>query len=353
MRRKRNRDPREIAAGEAVALAQQVLLSTQDLGPTHPSTIRLRYELAVKYEAAGRPVECLDGLERLLPGAVRALGPRDELTLQVRAALARSMAAVGRVRDAAATEDLLVRDLGRVHGDDHHLVAHARQRAAALHELAGDQPPATASAAVTVLEPEPQNDPDALRTRATHGLALLQAGEAEWAVSEMTSALIDQIRLLGPLHTDTLQTRANLALGHVLVGRVDEGIASLEQLVRDMLPLSSLEPEAVLTVKSSLASVYAQTGRLEQGRAALQQLLGEQERLLGRRHPATFSTRHNLLFCRTELGEAAEAVPQIEQLVGELATVLGPEHADTTLARHLLVHAQVRAEGTVNAVAPV
>jgi tetratricopeptide (TPR) repeat protein len=350
MRRKRNRDPREIAAGEAVALAQQVLLSTQDLGPTHPSTIRLRYELALKYEAAGRPAECLDGLERLLPGAVRALGPRDELTLQVRAALARSMAAVGRVRDAAATEDLLVRDLGRVHGEDHHLVAHARQRSIAMHELAGDQPPA-APAAVTVLEPEPQNDPEALRTRAAHGLALLQAGEAEWAVSEMTSALIDQVRLLGPLHTDTLQTRANLALGHVLVGRVDEGIASLEQLVRDMMPLSGLEPEAMLTVKSSLASVYAQTGRLEQGRAALQQLLGEQERLLGRRHPATFSTRHNLLFCRTELGEAAEAVPQIEQLVGELATVLGPEHADTTLARHLLVHAQVRAEGTVNAVA--
>jgi tetratricopeptide (TPR) repeat protein len=342
MRRKRNRDPREIAAGEAVALAQQVLLNTQDLGPTHPSTIRLRYELAVKYEAAGRPVECLDGLERLLPGAVRSLGPRDELTLQIRSALARSMAATGRLRDAAATEDLLARDLGRVYGEDHHLVVHARQRASTLHEQAGDSPPLPPQT-VTVLDAEPQNDPAALRARAARGLSLLQAGEAELAVTELTSALIDQLRLLGPLHTDTLQTRANLALAHVLVGRVDEGITSLEQLARDMVPLSSLEPEAILTVKSSLASVYAQTGRLEQGRAALQQLLVEQELLLGRRHPATFSTRHNLLFCRTELGEAALAVPEILQLVGELATVLGPEHADTTLARHLLAHAQARA----------
>jgi hypothetical protein len=343
MRRKRNRDPREIAAAEAVALAQQVLLSTQDLGPTHPSTIRLRYELAVKYEAAGRPAECLDGLERLLPGAVRSVGPRDELTLQIRSALARAMAAVGRVRDAAATEDLLVRDLARVYGEDHHLVALARQRSGALHEQAGDVPP-PAQQPVTVLEPEPQNDPDALRERAARGLELLQAGEAERAVTEMTSALIDQVRLLGPLHTDTLQTRANLALGHVLVGRVDEGITSLEQLARDMVPLSSLGPEAILTVRSSLASVYAQTGRVEQGRAALQQLLVEQERLLGRRHPSTFSTRHNLLFCRAELGGAAKAVPEIEQLVGELATVLGPAHPDTTLARHLLVHARSRAE---------
>ena len=76
---------------------------------------------------------------------------------------------------------------------------------------------------MTVLEVEPQNDPDALRERAARGLAMLRAGEAERAVNDLTSALIDQVRLLGPLHADTLQTRANLALGHVLVGRADEG----------------------------------------------------------------------------------------------------------------------------------
>ena len=116
-----------VADGEAASLAQAVAMSTGDLGPHHPRTIELRYDMALKYEAAGRLVDAVATLQKVANGATRTLGPRDTLTLDIRVALARCLSSVGRFDDAAGVEELLVRDLVRVNGEHDPSVAAARR----------------------------------------------------------------------------------------------------------------------------------------------------------------------------------------------------------------------------------
>ena len=53
------------------------------MGPDHPDTLTVRYNLAVAYDSVGRLAEVIDALEELLLDCQRVLGREHPLTKRV------------------------------------------------------------------------------------------------------------------------------------------------------------------------------------------------------------------------------------------------------------------------------
>jgi tetratricopeptide (TPR) repeat protein len=233
-------------------------LAERYLGADHPDTLSARYNEARWLASAGRLADATAAYESLLKDSLRLYGHYHALTLATCRSLADCQGEMGDAAGAAAgIDELLLGAYQRVYGRDH---------------------------------------PETLTTR--HNLAYWQgaAGDAVGAATAFESLLADRLRVLGPDDVQTLITRSNLAFWR---GEAGDHVGAV---------------------------------------AAYEELVGEFLRVLGPDHPDTLIARYNLACFRGRSGDPRAAVRDLKAVLADRLRVLGSDHPDIQLTRRNLAH---------------
>ncbi|MEU7902585.1 tetratricopeptide repeat protein [Actinoplanes sp. NPDC049118] len=322
------------------------------LGPDHPGTLAIRYNLAVWRGEAGDPAGAAMAFEQLLADRVRVLGPDHPDTLISRGSLARWRAAAGDLAGAAAASEQLWADFLRVLGPDHPDTLSTRNNLAYQWGAAGNEAGAVAAFEqlladrVRVLGPD---HPSTLTARGNLALWRGAAGDPAGAAAAFEQLLADSVRVLGPDHPDTLTARHNLAQWRGEAGDAAGAVTAFEQLLADSVRVLGPDHPDTLTTRGHLAGFRGEAGDPVGAVTAFEPLLADFLRVLGPDHPDTLTTRHNLARWWGEAGDPIRAVAAFEQLVADFLRVLGPDHPSTLIARSNLAEQQGEAGDPVAA----
>jgi tetratricopeptide (TPR) repeat protein/predicted DNA-binding transcriptional regulator YafY len=291
--------PRAVELGESLAAS-----FPRYYGGASENTLTVRNNLALAYQAAGRPGEAIPLFERTLAASVKYLKRDHSNTLRTRGNLALAYQAAGRLAEALPLHEGVVAAFERQLGDDH---------------------------------------PGSLPWRNNLANAYEAAGRLDEALPLYEQVLMASERHLGHDHPKTLKSRNNLAAAYRAAGRFDEAIALhkrvLEASERD---LGQDHPDT-LTSRNNLATAYRETGRAEEAIALHRQVLAGREQQLGHDHPATVTARNNLALAYQDCGQLDEAIPLFEEGQAGLERALGAEHPATAAIRKNLADARRRA----------
>ena len=311
------------------------------LGPDHPDTLGVRYNLARWTGETGDPAAARDLSAALLPDCERVLGPDHPDTLRVRENLARWTGVAG---DPAAARDLsaaLLPDCERVLGPDHPDTLRVRRGLALRTGEAGD--PAAARDLNAALLPDCErvlgpDHPDTLRARNNLANSTEEAGDPA-AARDLSAALVpDFERVLGPDHPDTLRARYNLALR---TGDAGDPAAARDlnaALVPDFERVLGPDHPDTLRARQNLANSTGVAGDPAAARDLNAALLPDCARVLGPDHPDTLRVRENLAYYTDEAGDPAAARDLSAALMPDFERVLGPDHPDTLRVRENLAY---------------
>jgi hypothetical protein len=267
-----------------VHLRKELECDVELLGPDHPSTLAVRYNIGVLIACAGTAAAALDLHEELLPDLKRVLGPDHPNTLHCRGSIAVGTANAGdRAKGVELCKSLLP-DLLRVVGPD---------------------------------------DPRTLDCRHTIAAATVDPRRSLELCEDL---LPDLLRVLGPDHQTTLHCRDTIAAATVDPRR------SLE-LCEDLLPdlLRVLGPDHSQTVRCQvrMAVVIGQICGHQRELELLEELLPDLMRVLGPDHTDTLICRHNIAVCTADVRARDLGLKLSEDLLPDLLRVLGPDHHAT------------------------
>jgi tetratricopeptide (TPR) repeat protein len=241
------------------------------LGEEHPSTLRLRSDLAAAYQATGRIAEAIALGERTLADQERILGTEDPATLTSRNNLALAYQLAGRDDDAIFLHERVLDDRQRLAGEDH---------------------------------------PDTLLAQNNLADAYQFAGRIAEAVPLFERTLASRQRVLGKDHPDTLVSQGNLASAYHADDRLSQAIALYERTLAAQEASHRADHPDALGLRYSLGEAYMDTGKTGQALRLLGQLLADCERVLGPDHPHTQMVREALARARQKLsGSIADKLP--------------------------------------------
>jgi eukaryotic-like serine/threonine-protein kinase len=262
--------------------------------------VSLRAAAHNAYGIAAILSEDRDTAERAFERAIGLLEGRTTLALlSYRSNLARVHRHAGRIEEAAASHEQVVRDAEKLLGPDHLALVGYIQAMTDVWNILG------------------------------------RASDAE---QELERALDIVLRSRGENHPDT--TYVLSALGHckLRLNKLEEARELLERGVKLGEQLSTKGAQSGVSGLDWLADVYV---ALDQPAPALEQLLRhveQQERWMGPRSRDTAVARAKLAMLLQRLDRVDEALDEITLSIEIFEEVLGPEHIDLSQAR------QVRAE---------
>lgn len=173
---------------------------------------------------------------------------------------------------------------------------------------------------------------DTLKAVNNLGLARLNRGELDDAVTLLSRAVTGRTRVLGRSHADTLVSTNNLAMAHQARGAVD--IA--EELLREALDTQRRalpeNDEQTLTTMGNLANLLHGRGESEEAEAMLRQVVDGLRQMYSGGHDTTLMAIGHLarLLKDVERFDEAEALYR-EQLAG-LDALFGFDHSHTVTA---------------------
>jgi predicted ATPase len=256
--------------------------------------------------------------------------------LEARAQLAGALWHSGRVADAIAAQQELIRDRQRVLGPNHRDTLVTRGDLAV--SLSGAGRLADAVEAWQALLPNqlsllPADDEATLLTRGNLAWALLQTGTPDEAIAANQAVLIDDRRVFGDYHPFPLGIRGNIAAALVLADRLPEAIAAYEELLRDQRIHLGADHRDTLSTRNRLADALLRSGRVAESLAAFEELLPDQQRVLGGEKPDTLKTRHGLARALAASSRRTNAISAYQNLLRDQTRILGPEHPDTLRTR--------------------
>jgi hypothetical protein len=310
--------------------------SLHHLGPDHPTTLAIRYEVGYLQADAGDLAGGVVTTEELLADCLRVLGPEHPDTLKVRLELGRRQGEAGDVTAALTGMEELLRDRLRVLGPDHADTLTTRHELAYWRGRAGDSAGAIAASEELVRDRLRVQGPyhrDTLKAR--HNLAYLrgQAGDLAGARAEMQEVLRDRHRVLGPDHRDTLISRYELARWRGLAGQPGGAAADMGALAADYIRVYGPDHPDTLKGRHGLAYWKGESGDLAGATAEMQEVLRDRLRVLGPDHPRTLITRTNLARWQGEAGNLSGAADAFQELLADYERVLGPDHPFTASTR--------------------
>jgi tetratricopeptide (TPR) repeat protein len=175
--------------------------------------------------------------------------------------------------------------------------------------------------------------PDTLTSRDELGVAYLNAGRTDEAITFHQQTLAARERVLGPDHPDTLTSRHNLATAYQDLGPSDEAITLHKQTLAARERVLGPDHPHTLQSRNNLAVAYWQANRTRKAIALHKQTLAARERILGPDHPHTLQSRGGLAVAYQDAGRTDEAIALQEQALAGRERVLGPDHPDTLTAR--------------------
>ena len=234
-------------------------------GPSTPTRLTCRGDLAHAYLTAGRLTEAVPLYERTLAGREWALGPDHPDTLTSRGNLAFAYSSAGRLADAITFFQRTLTDRERILGPDHpDTLAAARQprrRQSRGRAAEGSHP------AVPADPHRPRADP---RTRppghpgpgGNLAYAYRSAGKLKDAIPLYKRTVAGRERILGPDHPDTLAARGNLAAAYHTARRLKDAIPLYERTLADRERVQGEDHPDTVTARGNLAAAYHSAGRM-------------------------------------------------------------------------------------------
>ncbi|WP_406475252.1 FxSxx-COOH system tetratricopeptide repeat protein [Streptomyces sp. NBC_01615] len=282
-----------------------------------------------------------DGIPRSL---LNALGP----SYAVRTALGRLKAhSMITLYEDTVSVHRLVQAVSRTPDDDRHrspeAIAHARETA--TQTLADALPPdvgdPSAWPVMRALLPHvealaeaasPRTDTVAMARLLTRtGDYMLSAGTrlAPRALSLLTRAEADCVRLHGPEAVETLDARTELAHAHRMGGDVDSAVRIGEQTLADCQRVLGSDHELTLLALTNAAKLAIIVGDTERGLRLTEEALAGCRRVLGEDHPHTFAVRNTMVMHLVNTGDLARGRSTMQELLADCVRALGDEHPQT------------------------
>ncbi|MET7757129.1 tetratricopeptide repeat protein [Streptomyces sp. NPDC005389] len=192
--------------------------------------------------------EAADVAGRALAGCERLLGAEDPVTLDLRGALAETLASAGRADEAIEAAAAVVRSTTEVLGAD---------------------------------------DVHTLRARCCLAKAHLKAGLLHRAAVLQESVLVDMARVLGAKDRETLLACSELAGIYQALNRTRRAVSLGAHAAARMSVVLGEEDIDTLVTLINLAGLYAAGGATDRARADYEELLTVCARLFGEHHPYT------------------------------------------------------------------
>ena len=318
---------------EAVAVAKRQLeLADRLLGPNHPGTLAVVYNLADLYRAGDRYAEAEPLYLRVLAALEAKLGQEHPDTLVIVNSLAAVYFAQGRYADAEPHFRRIHVTLERALGPDHpNTITSANNLAEALRiqgRYAEAEP--IYRRAVEVQERVlGREHPDTLGT--VGNLASLFFGQGKYVEAEplFRHVLNGQERVLGREHPRTLASVENLGTVYYTQGRFDEAEPLFRRTVEARERLLGPEHPQTISSVNNLAELYHALGRYAEAEPLLRRALIARTQALGQEHPDTITSVNNLGAVCYAQGRYDEAEPLYRRAIEARERVLGKEHAST------------------------
>ena len=284
----------------ALPLTESVTQACNALGPSHPTALASRNNLANTYQEAGRIDEALTLHEQNLKNFEDLLGPHHPHTLASRNNLANTYQDAGRIDEALTLHEQNLKDRTRILGPHH---------------------------------------PHTLTTRGNLAYTCQKAGRFDEALILHEQNLKNFEDLLGPNHPHTLRARNNLANVYQDAGRIDDALPLYEQNLEGCTHILGPHHPHTLQARNNLASVYQDAGRIDEAITLHEQNLKDRAHILGPDHPSTLASRNHLANAYRNAGRLNEAIPLYEQNLEDSTRILGPHHPNTLTARNNLAGA--------------
>jgi tetratricopeptide (TPR) repeat protein len=288
-------------ARRSLSVAHRVLgCAERVLGVVHPDTLRIRNNLAIAYQDAGRSTDALTLYESLLAHHREIFGAEHPDTLRVRNNCAIAYEYLGHVDQSIAIFERVLRDFERNFGLKHI---------------------------------------DSLSIRNNLAIAYEHAGRSADAIAVHERLLADRTQILGHDHPHTLTTRHNLGIAYLSAGHIHQSIAVLESLAADRARILGGEHPDTLGTGNNLANAYIGAGRHNDAIALCEPLVADYTRMIGAEHPDTLSARNNLANAFMHIGWSTDAIAIYEALLPDYTRLLGAEHPDTVCIQNNLANA--------------
>jgi len=325
-----------------------VAISTQNLGPRHPTTLRARLQRAAWHGTAVGAQDTVRVLEELLEDCRRWLEPNHPVTLETRVELARWRGEAGDSKAAVQALEELIAEQSRTLGPDDRQTLHTRHELA--YWLGYDGKTAQSMQMFEELVPDAQrvlgpDDPEVLQIRADLAYRQGEAGDPVTARQTFEELVPASVRVHGARHLTTLNYRGNLARWRGDAGDAPGAAQAFEQLLADSVEILGPDHQHVLNTRSDLAHYKGKAGDAPGAVRALEELESEYQRVLTPDHWETHFNRDRLAHWRGMAGDMARAIRAYEELLTDRLRVHGPDHDIIEKTQAKLAHWRQRASG--------
>jgi tetratricopeptide (TPR) repeat protein len=314
----------------------------EQLGPRAPLALQLRERLAGAAAAAGRLDEAIAWREELIRDLDRALGPNHRLTITSRASLVQTLRAARRLPDAILLGERVTADCDLVLGaadpqtsESLLELGHAYQDFKRYSEAIG------AFGRCLSIREKVLGLMHALTLTARHELAQAYrlADYPAESIGLYAGALTQSDNTVGSTHADTVTAREHLAVAYFKTGQSDEAIAALQRALAEWKRVSWAAPSDTITARANLAAIYCLSGRVREAIPLYESQISDLEKVRGPEDAETLRARWNLAAAFHKAKRLPDALKLGEATLADCETLLGPGHWDTLTARANLAHA--------------
>ncbi len=213
-----------------------------------------------------------------------------------------------------------------------------------------DEAIAAQKEAVKLLEDQPRTDAAELAVaRNDLGTALLRAGHDEESVDVLHSALVEMLKLHGPLHREVAQTRSNLAVALRRLGRYAEA----EQLLRDVVAADSKIYSAphvdAARHLNNLGTLLVYQDKPLAAQEVLQRALEINLGLFGEHHPESATNAANLALAEFNLGHYDLAMRLQRGALAQFVETYGTRHYSVAVTQNHLARSLAASGETAQA----
>jgi serine/threonine protein kinase len=374
---------------QAIAHLQRArALVAGKLGPDHPDTLTSMSDLALAYQAAGKPDFAVPLYQEALRKMSAKLGPDHRITLQSANNLVVTYLEAGKLNLALTLLQETVAKMQAKLGPDHRTTLAGMGNLASAYQAAGELDLAVTlfnetfqkhkaklgldhpwtlvclnNLALAYLETGKPNlalplyqdtlqrmkaklgpdHPNTLTMMGNLALAYQNAGKLELSLSLFQETHARQTAKLGPDHPATLGTMNNLAQGYLVAGKRELALPLLKETVEKMQTKLGPDHPSTLTSVSNLAIAYQDDGKLALALPLLQQTLQMRKARRGPDHPDTLDSMNNLAMAYQAAGKSELALPLLQEALRKMKANRGPDHPNTLTSMNNLGYAYDRA----------
>jgi tetratricopeptide (TPR) repeat protein/CO dehydrogenase nickel-insertion accessory protein CooC1 len=352
------------------------------LGPDHPQTLHLQFNIANVLRSQGRFTEARDLDTYVLERQQAILGADHPYALMTAGGLGGDLRALGEFQAALASDRQTYESFKEQFGEDYPRTLMAAHNLANSLRLVGDYSAArrldqeTLDRRRLVLLPDHpytlyseanlaldmraegafrasvdllrvtweryrvvlgDDLPDTLRTATSLAVSLRKAGEQSEAMNLARETYERYKRRYGSDSPDSRSCAINLACDYAAVDNMARALELVTEVKAAQQASLGADHPNTLVAANNLACYLRPIGRLDEALLLAEDALRRMRDRLGEMHPMTLACTVNLANCLGDSGQLARSEALERETISRLGTVLGEDHPDVLACRADLV----------------